>query len=199
MSENNDLFPWEDIAAGNIFESGVYLFEIAEFEDGHAASGKRMPKARFKCIEPANFANMAFFENYVVGTDEDPTAIVPGTMGARNMKAAFEAAQIPKGDSMSALMAASVGNQLILQLNKYSEVGGEYDGVEKNKCVGMYKIGERKIGLVADKTKKKGAGGPKPLAGGPTAPPVLETLICTTCGKPVPKDEYSAHVESCTW
>ena len=200
MTEGNDFFPWDDIAEGNVFESGIYLMEIAAFDDGHSSQGKRMPKARFKCLEPVNFANMTYFENYVVGTDEDPTAIVAGTMGARNMKQVFKAAQVPKGNSMSEIMAGSVGNQLVMQLNKYAELEGEYKGVERNKVVGMYKVGERPIGLTADGKKKPGAGagGPKPPGvGAPPVAPKVETLICTTCGKPIPKDEYSAHVESC--
>ena len=201
MTEGNDFFPWEDIAEGNVFESGIYLMEIAAFDDGYANSGKRMPKARFKCLEPANFANMTYFENYVVGTDEEPTAIVAGTMGARNMKQVFKSAQVPKGNSMAAIMASSVGNQLLMQLNKYAELEGEYKGVERNKVVWMGKIGERAVGLTADAKGKKSAGtggGPKPPGvGAPPAAPKIETLICTTCGKPVPKDDYSAHVESC--
>lgn len=198
MTEGNDFFPWDDIADGNVFESGIYLFEIAEFEDTFANSGKRMPKARFKCLEPANFKNMTYFENYVVGTEEDPTTIVPGTMGARSMKQVLNAAQVAKGNSVQELMANAKGNQVLLQLNKYKEVGGEYDGVEKNKVVGMYKIGERPVGLTADAKKGAGSGGPKPL--GSSAPPPMtgpSTLICTSCGEAVPKEDYSAHVESC--
>jgi hypothetical protein len=202
MTENvgNDFFPWEDIADGNVFESGIYLMEISKFDDGYAGTGKRMPKAMFKCLEPAQFKNMAYFENYVVGTEEDPTSIVPGTMGARSMKQVFVAAQVPKGNSMTEIMMNSIGNQLLLQLNKYKEVGGEYDGQDKNKVVGMFKIGERPVGLSLD--KKKGAaansGGPKPLgSSAPALPSSPATLICTSCGKAVPKAEYSAHVESC--
>jgi len=202
MTENvgNDFFPWEDIADGNVFESGVYLMEISKFDDGYAGTGKRMPKAMFKCLEPASFKNMVYFENYVVGTEEDPTSIVPGTMGARSMKQVFTAAQVPKGNSLVEIMVNAIGNQLLLQLNKYKEVGGEYDGQDKNKVVGMYKIGERPVGLALDKQKgaAAGSGGPKPI--GSSAPPLPAspaTLICTTCGKPVPKAEYSSHVESC--
>ena len=203
MTENvgNDFFPWEDIADGNVFESGIYLMEIGKFDDGYAGTGKRMPKAMFKCLEPAQFKNMAYFENYVVGTEEDPTSIVPGTMGARSMKQVFVAAQVPKGNSMTEIMMNSIGNQLLLQLNKYKEVGGEYDGQDKNKVVGMFKIGERPVGLSLDKKKGagSGAGGPKPA--GSSAPPLPAspaTLICTSCGKSVPREGYSAHVDSCT-
>lgn len=200
MTEGNDFFPWDDIADGNVFESGIYLFEIAEFEDTFANSGKRMPKARFKCLEPANFKNMTYFENYVVGTEEDPGSIVPGTMGARSMKQVLSAAQVAKGNSISELMANAKGNQVLLQLNKYKEVGGEYDGTEKNKVVGMYKIGERPVGLTADSKGRgaaKGSGGPKPLSSAPPVSTAPATLVCTSCGESIPKDKYSAHVESC--
>ena len=115
---NEDFFPWEDITVGNIFESGIYLFEIAAFEDAESSTGKKMPKSRFKCMEPANFANMTYFDQYVVGTDEDPKAVVSGTMGARQMKEIFKAAQVPKSNSVSEAMNNSVGNQLLIQLIK---------------------------------------------------------------------------------
>ncbi len=196
---NEDFFPWDDIAEGNVFESGIYLFEIAAFDDGEASTGKRMPKARFKCLEPSNFANMTYFENYVVGTDEDPKNVVAGTMGARSMKQVFKAAQVPKGNNMAEIMAGSVGNQLLIQLNKYEEQEGEYKGTQRNRTIGAFKVGERAVGVAAD--TKASAGKP---AGPSSAPPppgksdTVETLICATCGKPIPKAEYSAHVESCT-
>jgi hypothetical protein len=195
----NDHFPWEEIADGNVFETGMYLFEIIKFEDGNASTGKRMPSVQFKCIEPAQFATMVYFENYVVGTEEDPTNVVAGTMGARSMKQVLTAAQVPKGNSMAEIMASAVGNQLMLQLSKYKEVGGEYDGTPRNRVIGAFKVGERAAGVTADKTKPGLVGGKAPGSAAP--PPGSEaspTMICGACAKAVPKDEYSAHVESCT-
>lgn len=199
----NDHFPWDDIAEGNVFENGIYLFEIASMEDGFATTGKRMPKARYKCIEPANFANMAFFDYYVVGTEEDATSIVAGSMGARSLKQVFKAAQVPKGNSLSTMMANSVGNMLLIQLNKYTDTSPEYAGTEKNKVVGCFKVGERQVGLMADSKSGgagAGSGGPKPptMSNAPGLAKTTATLICATCGKSVPKAQYSDHVENCT-
>lgn len=193
---NSDYFPWQDIADGNIFENGIYLFEIKAFNDGKASTGKRMPKARFNCLEPANCRNMTFFDQYVVGTDEQPEDVIAGTMGARSMKQVFTAAQVAKGNNVVELMANSVGSQLLIQLNKYEEKDGEYKGTLKNRAVGMYKIGEREVGITGD-TKAKGpapkSSAPKPM----TSPAPVTMLKCTSCGKDIPKAEYSAHVESC--
>lgn len=199
---SNDFFPWDDIAEGNIFENGIYLFEIAAFEDGEASTGKRMPKARFNCLEPANCKNMTLFDQYVVGTDEEPKSVVAGTMGARSMKSVFKAAQVPKGNDLAELMANSVGNQLLIQLTKYEEKDGEYKGTLRNRVTGMYKIGERDVGILGDsRTSSSGGSAPKssaPKIGGtPPAPKTVEVYNCPTCGEDVPKDEYSAHVETC--
>jgi len=200
----NDHFPWDDIAEGNVFENGIYLFEIASMEDGYASTGKRMPKARFKCIEPSNFANMTYFDQYVVGTEEDATSIVAGTMGARSMKQVFKAAQVPKGNSLSTMMANAAGNMLLIQLNKYTDTNPEYAGTERNKVVGCFKVGERQVGLSSDGkpgTVGGGSGGPKPptMSNAPgLAAKATATLICATCGKSVPKAQYSDHVENCT-
>jgi hypothetical protein len=197
----NDHFPWEEIADGNVFETGIYLMEIIKFEDGEASTGTRMPKAQFKCIEPAQFATMVHFENYVVGTEESPKDVVPGTMGARSMKRDLTAAQVPKSNSISEAMASAVGNQLMLQLSKYKEVGGEYDGTPRNRVIGAFKVGERAAGVTADKSKKGPGTGGKASGLSAAPPPGSEaspTMICGACAKAVPKDEYSAHVESCT-
>ncbi len=198
MSEQ-DHFPWDDITTGNIFESGVYQFEIATFDDGKSSTGKRMPKIRFVCVAPANFKGMAYFDQYTVATEEEPDNVVASTIGARNMKQLFDAAQVPKGNNIVELMNNSIGNHVLLQLNKYEETG-DYAGW-KNKVIGMYKIGEREVGLTAVKGGAGGvvapSGAPKPANAPVSSAPKVDTHVCTNCGKSIPADEYSAHVETC--
>ena len=198
----SDFFPWDDIYEGNVFPTGIFEFEIEAWEDAYAGTGKRMPKGRFRCQAPSNFKGMSYFDQYVVGTEENPTEFNAGTFGAKALKAIFKAAQVPKATSFEELMKNSVGNRLLIHLNKFTQTKGDYAGRDENNVVGYYKIGEREVGLMEDK-KASGSTPTKSTAKLPDAPkPTTEgskdvMLPCSICGKQIPKKDYNDHVDNC--
>ena len=201
-----DFFPWDDIYEGNVFPSGIFEFEIEAIDDGYAGTGKRMPKGRFRCVNPDQLKGMAYFDNFVVGTEETPEDFVAGTFGAKALKAIFKAAQVPQATSFEELSKNSIGNRLLIHVNKFIQTKGEYAGREENNVVSYYKIGEREVGL----TEVAGGGAPAaPAKSSAKMPPVKKdakaptkkakaTLPCGVCGEQIPRDEYAKHVESCT-
>lgn len=199
----SDYFPWQDIYEGNVFPSGIFEFEIEEIADGYSSGDKRMPKGRFRCTAPDQLKGMAYFENFVCGTDENLGDIVPGTFGAKALKAIFKAAQVPKATSFEELIANSKGNKLLIHLNKFEQKSGEYAGREENNVVAFYKIGEREVGMTEDKKKGGGTVGkssatlpPSPAPSGASSS-ASATMPCATCGEQVPKDQYREHVDNC--
>lgn len=199
MSNNNDLdfFPWDSIPDSNVFPTGTFLFEIASIEDGESSTGKRMLKARFDCLEPVNMKGQAYFDQYVLGTDEEPQKVVPSAMGSQMFKKVLKGAQIPKSSSISNAIEQSLGNHVILKLLQYKdESPGPYRGTLKNKMQAAYKIGEAEIKIEAS---GGGASAPGLSSSAPPVgrPPKVTNLTCATCGKSIPKGEYSAHVENC--
>lgn len=195
----SDYFPWQDIYEGNVFPSGIFEFEIESIEDGYSQGDKRMPKGRFRCLAPAQLKGMAYFDNFVCGTDENLEDIVPGTFGAKALKAVFKAAQVPQGTSFEELIANAKGSRLLIHVNKFIQMKGEYAGREENNVVSYYKVGEREVGLTED----KGGGSTVAAKSSAKMPPAATggvksvTLPCGHCGKQIPKDEYVEHSDNC--
>ena len=197
MSNDLDFFPWDEIPDSNVFPTGAFLFEIASIEDGVSSTGKRMLKARYDCLEPANMKGQAYFDQYVLGTDEEPNKVVPSSMGSQNFKKVLKGAQVPKDSQISNLIQNALNSHVILKLLQYKdESPGPYRGTLKNKMQSAHKVGEIEV-----KVEGTGGGGPAPGLSS-SAPPVgkppkVTNLTCATCGKSIPKAEYSAHVENC--
>jgi len=83
---NGDYFPWDETQDSELFPSMIGLFRIDSITKGVSRTGKRMDQGRFICEEPAQFINMSHFENFVMGTDENPAAVVAGAMGTKALK-----------------------------------------------------------------------------------------------------------------
>ena len=176
--DQNNFFPWDDIPDTNVFPDGIFEFEWDSLDDGYAqTSGKRMFKARFACVQPAEFKGMGLFENYVTGNDEVLQGIVAGAMGTRAMKAALKAAQVPANNDIANLCHSVKGSKLLMKIVQIEEKDGDYKGQLRNKVVACFKIGTRSVEVA----KKPGARGamqaptvsapaPAPSAPAPSAP-----------------------------
>lgn len=153
---SNDFFPWDEIPDSNVFPDMTGRFEYTKLEDGASAAGKRMFKAQFTCVEPAQFAGMSHFENFVTGNEENMGAIVPGSMGTRQLKASLAASQLPKNNNIQQIcdLVTASKPQLMISISYYKEAAGEYKGQERNRITAYHKIGERQVEIAP----KVGAG-----------------------------------------
>lgn len=168
--QNVNFFPWNDIPEDNVFPTGVFHMTLHEVEDGTAGSGKRMIRAQFLCKAPAEFAGMMHFENYVLGTEENPTG-VNNTMGARQFKKMLSRAQVPPSNDIAALCASAKGAELLLTINMYTEKEGQYAGSLRNRVADYHRLGERNVGI-APKTGSAPGQGAVPSAPVGFTPPV---------------------------
>ena len=196
-----DFFPWDSIFEGNVFPSGIFMFEIEEIiHDNYSSTGKLMPKSRFRCVEPDALKGGTLFDQYVVGTEENPDEVNNGSFGAKALKAIFVASQTPKGTSLIELSKNCIGNRLLIQFGEPTED----DYGLKSKVVTYHKVGEREVGM----NKLSGIGGAKvmvkssaklpssvPATGG--AKKKSATLPCAVCKKQIPREDYALHVDSC--
>lgn len=148
MGNEQNFFPWNDIPDSNLFPTGVFRMRIEELEDGVAqSSGNRMFRGRFACIEPVEFAGMAHFENFVVGNEQNPQGINPGTMGARSLKMVLNKAQVPPTNDIAAILASSKGAEFLMAISLNTPTKGERAGIPQNRMVDCYKLGERPVGV----------------------------------------------------
>ncbi len=150
--------PWDDIPDSNVFATGDYHMQGVKMEETHSQStGKLMYAIDVQVMEHPNtaaYTNMHFFENFVIGTDDDPDAQVSGTwvqsVGAKRLKQLINAANIQERADMDKICAAFAGCQLVIGLQAYKEPEtnrdgspNAYAGQERNKSVGFYKLGSR--------------------------------------------------------
>jgi len=190
---SSDYFPWQDIYEGNVFPAGIFMFEIEEINVTNMSKGgdsgipKLMPKSRFRCVEPDAVKGGTHFDQYVVGTDENPEEVNNGTFGAKALKAIFVASQTPKGTSLAELAMNAVGNRVLIQFGEPTED----DWGLKSKVITYHKVGDREVGM-----NKRGGpvGGGAAKAKSSGKEPMLP---CPHCGNLFPKSKYNEHVNEC--
>jgi hypothetical protein len=185
---NDNFFPWDDIPDSNVFPAMTGRFTWDKLEDGHSQStNKRMFKANFICMEPEMYAGMYHTENYVVGNDENLNGIIPGTMGARSMKSALAAAQVPKSNDPAQLCAVVTQSkpQLLLSLSLSKQETGEYAGREQNRVTSYNKVGERPVQVMGGQVANKSTA--------PIQAPAMPTMPGTTAAPaPAPGGQVGA-------
>lgn len=177
VQQNNNFFPWEDVQEDNVFPTGCFHVVIEDMEDGTAASsGKRMFRVRYGCKAPGEFVGMSHFENYVTGTEENPTGINAGTMGARGLKKMLKAAQVPPSNDIAALCLSAKGAELMLSLNHFVEKDGPYAGTPRNRIADYHRLGEREAKVASGGAPGQQRAATAPMSAPPiqNAPPIMQ-------------------------
>jgi hypothetical protein len=160
--------PWDEIPDSNVFPTGSYQVIGVKLEEVFSNNGKLMYAMDVAVVEHPRttpYTNMHYFENFVIGSDDDPEANVSGTwvqsVGAKRMKQMLNAAQIAEKADMDKICAGFTGTQFVLGLLAYKEKEknrdgspNEYAGIERNRSTGFYKIGAKGPGI--DETKPTG-------------------------------------------
>jgi hypothetical protein len=160
------------------------LFEWTKLEDGESSTGKRMARAVFQCIQPAEYAGMCHFENFVLGNDENMKGIVQGAMGTKALKQAAKAAQL-RIDSMQAAcdLVQAQKPQLMLSLAYAKEEKGEYAGREQNRVTAYHKVGERAVQIAPKPGSQVRMNAPKAM---PSQAPAMPTQTAPPAAAPTP-------------
>ena len=169
QDQNLDFVDWLNINEEEELPTGTYRAQVIHAEDGESSTTqKRMLRAGFNVIEPAEYAGIGHFENYVVGTDEQPKHYVTDTRGGRAFKKLCKNANVPDSNSVSAQLATLKGNEVMIAVRHNPEADF------KNNITNYFRVGERPA-LVA-----------QPLVGAvaptvqPPAPQPLSAITPTT-------------------
>jgi len=139
---------WNDIPDTMMLPAGKILLQITEIEEVVSGSGKLMYKHKLTAFEPAEVAGMIHFENFVIGTDDDPLADSPNTwrasIGAKRMKNTYTKARVPFSESMFATIAAARGAMFIGKtvVKKDNDPNSRYFGQESTNITTCYAVGE---------------------------------------------------------
>ena len=214
------FIPWSDIPDSGLLSPGMYQMRVVTLEDTVSSTNKRMFVLSASVDEPAEHSGMMIFENFVVGTEDDPKAQQSSTwkdqknVGAKRFKQFKGAAQLPEESDPVKFCHGAQGAVFLAQASIFVEKGGDYEGTQRNRF-NFFKVGSRPTGL------DRGVGGakPKPVAapaapapapptGAPSAPPPPQApaapsapaagmLPCGNCKKEFPIAEFAAHVQAC--
>jgi hypothetical protein len=214
---------WDGIPDTGVVPDGIYQVSIADLEETAAKNGKLMYNIRFEVIEPADFAGMGIFEIFVIGSEEDPDATEDATwiksIGARRLKQALKAAQVPLDNDMDNVIAAAIQQQLVISVTQEVEAEGTYAGRVRNRISAFYQLGHKEVGLTdAPSAKAKPrtvapavpraamaaparpapqlAPAPRPAAPRPNLPP--GTQLASAAPKAVAKPAAKAAEVKCT-
>jgi hypothetical protein len=190
------MMPWDDIPDSNVFPTGNYHVEGVSMEERESSTGKVMFAYEVVVKEhpaTAPFTNMHFFENLVIGTEDDPQAEVPGTwmkgFGIK-MKQLIGAAQITEHRDVDKQCAMFPGTQFVIAIQEYKEPDKTRDGQDnpyagqaRNKATKFFKVGQKEPSL--EKTIAAPVAAPAAVA--PQAPPVQPAPVAPAAPQvPVP-------------
>ena len=178
--------PWDSIPDSNIFATGDYLVQGIKLEEVFSKTGKLMYAMDVQVMDHPNttmYSNMHFFENFVIGSNDDPEANVAGTwsqsVGAKRMKQMLTAAQVAEKSDMDKICAGFTGTQFIISISQYKEPETNrdgspnlYAGQDRNNSTGFAKAGVKEPSIAGG---QKTAVVQKP-APAPVAPPASPAM-----------------------
>jgi len=190
----------------NIYRVTVEKLEAVQTKDAPGKHRKLMYKVTFRIIEPSGYANQYHWEQYCIGSEDDPDAeqlaTWQTTMGAREFKKFLRATGLPLSDEEDedTLPITVRGAELLLLLIENVEptknrdgTPNRYAGQVSNRVKAYYKLGEREPGSLEAATPKLEAPRRPPLASVKSAPSDLVT--CVSCREQVPRKDLRAHAQ----
>jgi len=203
--------------------AGNYILAIESVGDDQPTSThKYQIRAVLRVVEPAAFANMPHYENFVVGTDTDMEADDPeswkGVAAQRYRDMMLKSGIEPTGSTESdfaTLQGQHVGAIVQQEVQAATNRDGspnKYAGRVQSRVARFFHPGEHSTGVSGDNgspapaPQAKGAAGAAAAAKAATAPvaspkpapaaavPKAQPVKCPVCNTMVPKTEFVKHI-----
>ena len=180
--------PWQDIPDSAVVPDGVYHLAVEEIEESQSSEqtgGKLMYELEVRVIEPKAFVNLPLYNNFVIGSDDDPNADDPETwkasVGAKNLKRFFSAVQVEFVDDLAPMCVTAKDQEFLGLVTKSQETQGQYKGRERNNFNGWFKLGERAVGLLPTDQQPAGRRRGRPAA------PLVEASVAVPAAPAAPR------------
>jgi len=163
QDQNVNFMPWNDINEEEDLPTGTFHAHVIHAEDGQSnTSGKRMLRVGFNVLAPEDCANLAHFENYVVGTEEQPLNYGKDTRGGRAFKKLCVKANVPESSDVPTLLNSLRAGAEVMIAVKYNP-----ESDFKNNITNYFRIGERPAAVAPSQIR------PGAQTGAPVAPPMV--------------------------
>ncbi len=149
-------FPYEEIPATDTLPTGEYELECTEMELRTTKSGKLMYVGKHRVIDGPEGVGGIHFENYVLGTDDDPDGeeMNKETMGVRRLGQLFKACKVPPSNDLDLLLEDVRDKRFIGRIVTKEQTEGEYKGEENSNIVKYYSLGTRNVGAGKEPTNQ---------------------------------------------
>ena len=174
----------------SVFPGGAFELEIEELNEEASDSGKAMYRAVLRSQGPS-LVGVPHFENYVLGSDEDPNADDPATMaasmGARNLKRLLKKAGVEMSSDLDDDCARAIGQHVIGVFTQFTEPDLRRDGTQNQYAgqirnrVQVFALGERELG------EQPGVAPVAPAPRQPRAPAAVQPRPAHRAAAPAPR------------
>lgn len=160
--------PFGAIPDTDLLPDGIFRFKVREMKDTETKERegkvqKRMFRLVSEVVAPESHKGLLYFDNFVVGTDDDPDADELATwqtsIGGRGLKKLSKALGVPFGDEEDPEVFCNTikdSHYMATVVQKVDEKEGPYKGTVRNNVTKYWALGEREAALAngADTTTK---------------------------------------------
>jgi hypothetical protein len=199
------LIPFHAIPDSSILPEGVFRMVVTKAEEAETQeSHKLMFRFTSKVVEPAAYKGATFYDNFVIGTDDDPDAEQLETwqtsIGGRTFKQFVSSLGLALGDEedSEALLAQMLNQQYLATIVQKVDDGSRdprFKGRVRNVATRYWKLGEREPEVANGSAASPKKAAEKKVAT-PAKPAPSDEVTCTSCRKRVPRKDLRAHVEA---
>lgn len=148
--------PLGSIPKSTILPEGIAHFRVKKFEATQTKGSddkpqKLMYKAIYDVVEPDTHSGLSYFDNFVIGSDDDPAAEEFSTwaksFGGRNLRALTDACNVAFGDEVDDDMLCKEieGAEFLGKIVQKVDDGKrnpEYKGNVRNETKGYFPLGK---------------------------------------------------------
>jgi len=175
---------WDEVPdVGALVPDGTYVVDIEDIEKGQSREmSKLLYSPVMRIVEPVGYADMPLYDNFTIGSKDDPGAESEETwkasIGARRFKQLVKASQVqldgidPNAapeDQADQTIEYVRGQQIVVSVEVETDSGEndpKFKGRKRNRITGYYPLGTREA-AVAEATQAPTARSPMPRPGAP--------------------------------
>ena len=148
--------PWNEVPQEDVCAPGFYALDCVALEKRYAESGKLMYNAQFRFREEnPNYAGKMLFNNFVLGTDDDPdpTDLNPDVFGVKMLVRLFRAMSLPPTDELDQALDDAINKGFIARISVREQKDGEYAGRKQEQFNEFFPLGSKELGPTEPKKK----------------------------------------------
>jgi len=159
---------------------GVHHAKVESVAESYHDDGRFLIKTRQRVVGPEPYRGQSIFEDYYIGTHEDPNADKDETwaksVGWKLFKELAHSFNFEPSDDLEELSAQMTGSEYLPYIVPETYTGRDGKQKTKGRIKGFYKLGSRPIGTTNGKAEETAAPAKPKLQAVPSAPQFTVSL-----------------------